>query len=45
MRMKGEKPGKGLYICTHCGQKVRIENDTESMPPCPNCQEATFRRI
>ncbi len=38
----GEKPGKGGYICTTCGQRVRLDDSTDTLPPCPKCTETTY---
>ncbi|MCK4593436.1 hypothetical protein KAU45_02960 [bacterium] len=40
----GEKPGKGTYICVKCGQRVRLDDDSDSLPPCPSCQGCDYRR-
>lgn len=45
MYKTGEKPGKGLYICSSCGQKVRLDDNTDKLPPCPRCGKTTFRKI
>lgn len=38
----GEKPGSGIYHCTNCGQEVRLDDDYDRMPPCPNCGNTKF---
>jgi hypothetical protein len=40
----GEKPGKGTYICIKCGQRVTLDDDTDTLPPCPSCQGCDYRR-
>ncbi|MGK0468557.1 MAG: DNA-directed RNA polymerase subunit RPC12/RpoP [Clostridium sp.] len=40
----GEKPGKGTYICTKCGQKVVLYDTTDTLPPCPKCNGTEFRK-
>lgn len=42
MVITGEKPGIGVYTCTNCGQKVHLDDDSDRMPPCPNCGNTTF---
>ena len=42
MSTTGEKPGKGTYTCTACGQKVILDDDTDTLPPCPNCHNTDF---
>jgi len=38
----GEKPGRGTYICTRCGLGVTLDDDTDTMPPCPRCENTEF---
>ena len=38
----GEKPGVGIYICTQCGQVVRLDDNTDTLPPCPRCGNTTY---
>ncbi|MCK4524583.1 hypothetical protein KAU15_06620 [candidate division WOR-3 bacterium] len=33
----GEKPGKGTYKCTRCGQEVILDDTTDTLPPCLKC--------
>ena len=40
----GEKPGKGTYCCTNCGQQVRLDDDDDRLPPCPNCEKGPYKR-
>lgn len=42
MPTTGEKPGAGTYTCTSCGQVVVLNDDTDTMPPCPNCGNSEF---
>ncbi len=42
MSTTGEKPGKGMYICTKCGQVVVLDDDTDTLPPCPKCSGTEF---
>lgn len=41
----GEKPGKGSYRCTKCGQIVVLDQNSDTMPPCPKCNNTTFTEI
>ena len=43
MPKTGEKPGKGTYICNNCGQKVVLDGDSDTLPPCPSCGHTSFR--
>ncbi|KYM49768.1 rubredoxin-like protein [Fusobacterium necrophorum subsp. funduliforme] len=40
----GEKPGKGVYICKKCGQTVRLDDNTDTLPPCPKCNATTYTK-
>jgi len=42
MSTTGEKPGKGTYTCTNCGQTVVLDNDSDRLPPCPNCEGTKY---
>jgi rubrerythrin len=43
MSTTGEKPGKGTYTCRKCGQTVRLDDASDRLPPCPNCDNTEFR--
>ena len=45
MASTGEKPGKGTYRCTKCGQIVVLDQNSDTMPPCPKCNNTTFTKI
>lgn len=32
MPTTGEKPGKGSYQCTRCGQIVVLDDDSDTLP-------------
>ncbi len=40
----GEKPGKGIYVCTTCGQVVELDDKTDTLPPCPKCHKTEFKK-
>lgn len=40
----GEKPGKGTYICTSCGQEVELDDNTDTLPPCPKCNGTKYEK-
>ena len=44
MYKTGEKPGKGTYQCIHCGQLVRLDDNTDTLPPCPSCNHTTYKK-
>lgn len=40
----GNKPGKGVYQCVcecRCNQKVVLDDNTDTLPPCPKCKHGT----
>ncbi len=38
----GQKPGKGDYECLNCGQIVTLDDSTDTLPPCPRCEETEY---
>ncbi|NLW69715.1 MAG: zinc ribbon-containing protein [Eubacteriaceae bacterium] len=44
MAKTGEQPGAGKYKCDNCGQIINLDSDTDRMPPCPNCNNTTFKK-
>ena len=40
----GEKPGKGTYKCTRCGQEVILDDTTDTLPPCLKCNNTKFTK-
>lgn len=38
----GEKPGRGQYFCSQCGQQINLDKDSDHLPPCPDCSNSTF---
>lgn len=45
MPRTGEKPGKGTYQCTNCGQLVTLDDWSDTLPPCPSCDKTDYRRV
>lgn len=45
MPTTGEKPGKGKYRCTSCGQTVVLDDGSDTMPPCPKCDGTDFIKV
>ncbi len=41
----GQKPGIGEYECINCRNNVRLDDDTDRMPPCGNCHNTEFEKI
>jgi len=40
----GEKPGKGYYRCVTCGEVIYLNDDTDTLPPCPKCHNTRWTR-
>jgi hypothetical protein len=43
----GEKPGAGTYCCTKCDWRVKLDDDSDRLPPCGKCekgQDTTYKR-
>ena len=45
MNKTGEKPGKGIYQCKECGHLVRLDDNTDTLPPCPKCENTTYYKV
>ncbi len=43
MAKTGEKPGKGFYTCTSCGQVVHLDDNSDTLPPCPTCNGTNYK--
>jgi rubrerythrin len=41
----GEKPGVGTYKCTKCGEIIRLDDDSDTLPPCPRCDNTSWTKI
>lgn len=44
MYTTGQKPGKGTYECTYCGKCIELDDNTDTLPPCPKCTNTTFNK-
>ena len=42
MSTTGEKPGIGTYVCTNCETSVTLDDDSDTLPPCPKCNGTTY---
>jgi hypothetical protein len=38
----GEKPGSGKYECTRDGFVIELDDDTDTLPPCPKCSNCIY---
>jgi DNA-directed RNA polymerase subunit RPC12/RpoP len=45
MPTTGEKPGKGVYKCNTCGEIIRLDDNTDTLPPCPRCNGTSWTKI
>ncbi len=45
MYSTGEKPGEGTYVCVACGQTVVLDDNTDTLPPCPKCEATAYRKV
>ncbi len=45
MPTTGQKPGKGTYKCRNCGRTVTLDDDTDTLPPCPGCAGTEFDKV
>ena len=45
MPTTGEKLGKGTYICKNCGTRITLDDNTDTLPPCPKCNYTEFDRV
>jgi len=45
MHTTGEKPGKGLYKCRKCGEVIRLDDNTDTLPPCPKCHGTKWDKV
>ena len=41
----GEKPGKGTYKCRKCGERVTLDDPSDTLPPCPRCAGTEFDKV
>lgn len=42
MTTTGQKPGAGVYTCDNCGQVVVLDNNSDTLPPCPKCGNTQY---
>ncbi len=45
MPSTGEKPGKGTNKCRKCGHRLILDDDTDTLPPCPKCHYTEFDKV
>ena len=38
----GEKPGEGTYRCQRCGQRLTLDDQADTLPPCATCNGTEF---
>ncbi len=42
MLQKGEKPGKGIYVCLECGAEQKLNTEKEPLKEC-HCGGIDFK--
>lgn len=42
MSTTGEKPGIGSYTCKDCEGVLRLDDESDALPPCPKCSGTDF---
>jgi DNA-directed RNA polymerase subunit RPC12/RpoP len=40
----GQKPGVGRYVCLGCGEDLKLDDGTDTLPPCAKCNKCEFKR-
>jgi DNA-directed RNA polymerase subunit RPC12/RpoP len=45
MYKTGEKPGIGHYKCAKCGEVIYLNDNTDTLPPCPKCNYTTWIKL
>lgn len=45
MYKTGERPGKGVYRCFSCGQLIRLDDNSDVLPPCPRCNAVYYYKV
>ncbi len=45
MPTTGEKPGQGTHRCRKCGTTVTLDDESDTLPPCPKCDATEFDRV
>lgn len=41
----GEIPGIGKYQCTNCDQIIKLDDSTDTLPPCPKCDGTEWEKL
>ncbi len=42
---KRPETGKRAYQCINCGTTVTLDDESDTLPPCPKCSGTEFRQI
>lgn len=45
MYKTGEKPGIGWYKCLSCGKTIKLDDNSDALPPCPKCHNTLWIKI
>ncbi|MFT8414319.1 zinc ribbon-containing protein [Oenococcus oeni] len=41
----GDKPGIGHYKCLSCGEIIYLNQNTDTLPPCPRCSGIHWTKV
>ncbi|MCB2231747.1 zinc ribbon-containing protein [bacterium] len=41
----GEKPGVGTFACATCWKRLRLDQKSDNLPPCPRCHGTIFIKV
>lgn len=44
MPTTGEKPGKGDYKCAKCRKVITLDDNSDTLPPCPKCNGTNWTK-
>ena len=45
MPFTGERPGKGTYKCSNCGQKIMLDDNSNTLTPCTRCRGNKYEKV
>ncbi|WP_373921441.1 hypothetical protein [Prolixibacter sp. SD074] len=45
MHTTGEKPGKGRYKCVRRGEVIKLDDNSDTLPPCPKCNGTKWTKV
>lgn len=45
MPYSGDRPGKGVYVCSVCAKSLRLLDDDDLLLCCPACKGTEFTAV